>query len=235
MICTISTPKVAEGLTVEGVLENWVKLKPVVMEEWSEDRDTLIELFGKHRDEWIEKDLASWIGANRFYPGVTDALRFSSSKIYIVTTKQVEVLKKLQRQPEHRGLNLHFVEDRLATLKNVTKEPELDGWNLYLVNWGYNTQKEREEAATIPRIRVLELPEFIFKNKESSNAEEGYDGILEDFFSFSKEASKAIVHPSHACQEQDHQRCLFGYAASRSPPPGEDPQISSRLLQLAKS
>nr|GEY83027.1 hypothetical protein [Tanacetum cinerariifolium] len=48
------------------------------------------------------------------------------------TGPKVEVLKKLQKQPEHQGLTLHFVEDRLATLKNVIKEPELDGWNLYL-------------------------------------------------------------------------------------------------------
>ncbi|CAL2241787.1 unnamed protein product [Prunus armeniaca] len=58
-----------------------------------------------------------------------------------------------------------FVEDRLATLKNVIKEPELDGWNLYLGDWGYNTQKEREEAATIPRIRILELSDFSKKLK----------------------------------------------------------------------
>ncbi|KAL2330283.1 hypothetical protein Fmac_017864 [Flemingia macrophylla] len=57
--------KVAEGLTVEGILENWSKLKPVIMEEWGEDRDALVDLFGKVRDEWLEKDFATWIGANR--------------------------------------------------------------------------------------------------------------------------------------------------------------------------
>lgn len=58
--------KVAEGLTVEGILENWSKIKPVIMEEWDEKRrDPLIELFGKVRDEWMDTDLASWIGANR--------------------------------------------------------------------------------------------------------------------------------------------------------------------------
>lgn len=57
--------KVAEGLTVEGILENWSKLKPVIMEEWSENRETLIDLFGKVRDEWLEQDFATWIGANR--------------------------------------------------------------------------------------------------------------------------------------------------------------------------
>lgn len=57
--------KVAEGLTIDGILENWSKIKPVIMEEWSENREALVDLFGKVRDEWIENDLATWIGANR--------------------------------------------------------------------------------------------------------------------------------------------------------------------------
>ncbi|KAJ0054136.1 hypothetical protein Pint_00450 [Pistacia integerrima] len=197
---SIRKSSVAEGLTVEGILENWSKLKPVIMEEWGENsRDDLIDLFGKVRDEWMDTDLETWIGANRcffcrFYPGVPDALKFASSRIYIVTTKQsrfadallqklagvtipperiyglgtgpkVEVLKQLQKKPEHQGLTLHFVEDRLATLKNVIKEPELNAWNLYLGNWGYNTEKEREEAASIPRVQVLELSDFSRKLK----------------------------------------------------------------------
>ncbi|XP_045798186.1 uncharacterized protein LOC123892567 [Trifolium pratense] len=188
---TPSTRKssVAEGLAVEGILENWSKLKPIIIEEWGENRDALIDLFGKVRDEWLEQDFAAWIGANRIYPGVSDALKFASSRVYIVTTKQsrfadallrelagvtipperiyglgtgpkVEILKQLQKRPEHQGLTLHFVEDRLATLKNVIKEPELDKWNLYLGNWGYNTAQEKEEAAAISRIRVLELSDF---------------------------------------------------------------------------
>ncbi|XP_009768013.1 uncharacterized protein LOC107809854 [Nicotiana tabacum] len=193
-IPSIRKSSVAEGLTVEGILENWAKIKPIIVAEWNEDRDSLIDLFGKVRDEWMDNDLATWIGTNRFYPGVPDALKFASSKLYIVTTKQsrfadallrelagitipveriyglgtgpkVKVLKQLQEMPEHQGLTLHFVEDRLATLKNVIKESELDGWNLYLGDWGYNTQKEREEAASIPRIRLLGLSDFSNKLK----------------------------------------------------------------------
>lgn len=40
-------------------------LKPVIMSEWDEQRDPLIDLFGKVRDEWIDKDFTTWIGANR--------------------------------------------------------------------------------------------------------------------------------------------------------------------------
>ncbi|KAG9441342.1 hypothetical protein H6P81_017196 [Aristolochia fimbriata] len=191
---SIRTSSVAEGLTVDGILENWLKLKPVIMNEWGQTREELVPFFEKIRDEWMETDLPGWIGANRLYPGIADALRFASSKIYIVTTKpsryadallrelagvtipadrmyglgsgpKVKVLKKLQKLPEHEGMKLHFVEDRLATLKNVIKESELDGWNLYLVNWGYNTPKERDEAENIPRIRLLELSDFSSKLK----------------------------------------------------------------------
>ncbi|KAG6512201.1 hypothetical protein ZIOFF_030297 [Zingiber officinale] len=185
---------VADGLTVEAILENWMKLKPVIMEEWGEERDSLVDLFGRVRDEWMENDLSGWIGANRFYPGVADALRFASSQLYIVTTKQarfadallrelagitipaeriyglgtgpkVKVLQQLQAMPQHEGLSLHFVEDRVATLKNVIKEPALDGWNLYLGRWGYNTEREREEAESIPRIQLLDLSDFSKKLK----------------------------------------------------------------------
>lgn len=193
-IPSLRKSSVAEGLTVDGILESWSKIKPVIMKEWGEDKDTLVDLFGKVRDEWMDNDLTTWIGANRFYPGVSDALKFASSKVYIVTTKQsrfadallreiggitipperiyglgsgpkVEVLKKLQKNPDYQGLTLHFVEDRLATLKNVIKEPELDGWNLYLGDWGYNTEKERDEAASISRIRILQLSDFSKKLK----------------------------------------------------------------------
>ncbi|KAM0825082.1 hypothetical protein ACQ4PT_069795 [Festuca glaucescens] len=180
---------VSEGLSVQEILENWLKLKPTIMSEWNEDRDSLVDLFGRIRDDWIENDLPGWIGANRFYPGTADALKFSSSEIYIVTTKQgrfaeallkelagieipseriyglgtgpkVKVLQQLQQMPQHQGLTLHFIEDRLATLKNVIKEPALERWNLYLVNWGYNTPKEREEASDISRVKVIDLSDF---------------------------------------------------------------------------
>ncbi|KAM7261969.1 hypothetical protein ACFE04_021046 [Oxalis oulophora] len=80
-----------------GILDNWSKIKPVILEAWSENRDELIELFRNIKDEWMDSDLVSWIGANRFYLGASDALKFGV---------KVEVLKKLQKQPEHQGLNL---------------------------------------------------------------------------------------------------------------------------------
>ncbi|CAN1157363.1 hypothetical protein LINPERHAP2_LOCUS21520 [Linum perenne] len=98
-IPSVRTSSVAEGLAVEGILEGWSKIKPVIMEEWGEqNRDDLIDLFGKVRDEWMDNDLTTWIGANRFYPGVPEALKFASSTIYIVTTKQGRFADALLRE-----------------------------------------------------------------------------------------------------------------------------------------
>lgn len=70
----------------KGIMKNWFKIKSVIMQEWSESRDALIELFGKVRDEWMDTNLTTWIGDNRLYAGISDALKFASSEIYIVTT-----------------------------------------------------------------------------------------------------------------------------------------------------
>ena len=42
----------------------------------------------------------------------------------------------------------------------VCTRPELDAWDLYLVDWGYNTPKERQRAAANPRIKVINVEQF---------------------------------------------------------------------------
>ncbi|XP_062189857.1 uncharacterized protein LOC133892885 isoform X2 [Phragmites australis] len=166
---SIRKSSVADGLSIKEILENWLKLKPTLMAEWQEDRESLVDLFGRVRDDWIENDFSGWIGANRFAKALLKELAgidFPSERIYgLGTGPKVKVLQQLQQMPQHQGLTLHFVEDRLATLKNVIKEPALDKWNLYLVTWGYNTQKDREEAEGLSRIQLVDLPDFSKKLK----------------------------------------------------------------------
>lgn len=58
MIDCICWIKVAEWLTVDGILESWEKTKRVIMEAWEEeDKDA----YG-----WIKKDSTTWIGDNRY-------------------------------------------------------------------------------------------------------------------------------------------------------------------------
>lgn len=37
------------------------------MKHQSENRYALSDLFGKVRNEWIDKDVATWISANRYF------------------------------------------------------------------------------------------------------------------------------------------------------------------------
>ncbi|GBG80388.1 hypothetical protein CBR_g30756 [Chara braunii] len=170
---------------INGILSGWQSIKPVIMKEWGEEgkREELVDLFGSIRDNWMQTDLAGWLGTNRIYPGVADALRFAASPIYIVTTKQtrfalallkdlagvdfpedrifglgtgpkVRVLEQLQSRAEHNGCELHFVEDRVLTLENVIQVPTLSKWHLYLGTWGYNTAEERARAMSCGSGRI---------------------------------------------------------------------------------
>lgn len=85
--------KVAEGLTVDGILESWAKIKPVIMEAWDEDKDALIDLFGKVRDDWINKDLTTWIGANRYVFNIISLLDNTSFETDLVQTIRLHTVK----------------------------------------------------------------------------------------------------------------------------------------------
>ncbi|XP_052297662.1 uncharacterized protein LOC127902497 isoform X2 [Citrus sinensis] len=40
---------VFEGLTVEGILNDWSRIKPMIVKDWSENIDARFHLFGKVR------------------------------------------------------------------------------------------------------------------------------------------------------------------------------------------
>ena len=52
---------------------------------------------------------------------------------------------------------LHFFEDRYITLDNIRDMEEVA---LFLADWGYNTEREREQAKADRRISVLSPAEF---------------------------------------------------------------------------
>jgi hypothetical protein len=42
----------------------------------------------------------------------------------------------------------------------VCKVKELEHWQLYLVDWGYNTEAERQQAAANPRVNLVNLEQL---------------------------------------------------------------------------
>lgn len=177
---------------VESLLEgknNWTTLRDDLMEKWDVDRSTLVETFGKARDDWIERDVKSWLAANKFYPDVADALNSSTADIFIVSTKQarfvkllldtynvhripesriyglesgtkIASLKRIVSLPESKGRKVLFVEDRYPTLEAVSLSMLGQPLRLFLASWGFNTDNDRKTAERHPFIEVLDLPSF---------------------------------------------------------------------------
>lgn len=49
---------------IESVLSGWSHIRDNIMTEWAVGKDQLVEVFGRVRDEWIEKDVDAWVAAN---------------------------------------------------------------------------------------------------------------------------------------------------------------------------
>jgi phosphoglycolate phosphatase-like HAD superfamily hydrolase len=117
------------------------------------------------------------------------AILVTGARVFILTTKEGRFAHKLleangvtlptahvwgkeQARPKAdllRGLGqgrpgdsagVWFVEDRLRTLRSVQQQPDLEEIGLFLASWGYNTPKERDEAARDSRIVLLSLSQF---------------------------------------------------------------------------
>ena len=91
------------------------------------------------------------------------AVRLPDSHIFGLDTgrSKEECLDELSRRPEFRGARFHFVEDRMKTLMRVASKDSLDHVLLYLADWGYTTDRDREQARAIPRITVWNTGSFL--------------------------------------------------------------------------
>ncbi|NLZ59514.1 MAG: hypothetical protein GX901_02505 [Lentisphaerae bacterium] len=159
-----------------------------IMLESAMNSESMIKLFSQTRKQWMEQDLEGWLGAHGFYAGVIPALQeaLKLQEQRILTTKQEcftlplltgqgvdfpkekiwglerktpkeELLLRLQREGWKQII---FVEDRLETLLRVMQIPQLDGVRLYYALWGYGTDKEKQQAASIERIKCISLVDF---------------------------------------------------------------------------
>ncbi len=161
-------------------------LVAAAMEKHGLQRDELIELFGRTRDQWMANDLQGWLAVHEFYPGVIEALNASSLPQFIITTKQKRfadalidaaglaiahdqvfglesgkkgnVLASLSaRFPDAK---IHFIEDRLKTLAALNEPATCQELLHYFALWGFNTAQERRKAAAMAGIAALQLSDF---------------------------------------------------------------------------
>jgi phosphoglycolate phosphatase-like HAD superfamily hydrolase len=159
-----------------------------VIEAEDLDLNELQTLFGDTRDSQIQNNQLEWINNNPLFEGISEKLKtLAQDDWVIVTTKQERFVKailqanqisldetrifglerKLNKQTllamlqkENPDRPITFIEDRLPTLLGVLDNPQLQSIKLQLVDWGYNTERDRELAYK-KDIDVIGLGEFL--------------------------------------------------------------------------
>ncbi len=172
-----------QGKTVEHIQTNAQQ----IFAQFSSEAPLLKRLFGQTRDQWIQSEQEEWLTMNPLFPGVAEKLRqLNGCAWYIVTTKQERFVEQILEANQvelptdiygldrrrsksavldelmymHPKEKICLIEDRLPTLLKVQSNEDLSEVELQLVDWGYNTEQDRQKArqANIP---VISLPEFL--------------------------------------------------------------------------
>ncbi len=175
------------------ILERWGAIAHAILQEDKLVAPDIALKLDQIRDQWIDKDLESWLNLHRFYPGVVEkiqSLQGSFIQPMIITTKEgrfvsqllqqhglempaTSIIGKESKRPKHQVLKelmaetqiqIWFVEDRLKTLQLVQQQPHLAAVKLYLADWGYNTASEREQARQASGIELISLSDFTQTN-----------------------------------------------------------------------
>jgi phosphoglycolate phosphatase-like HAD superfamily hydrolase len=178
-----------EGQSAENLLLSFADAIEHILNRDHLAIDDLKSRFGETRDAWIKDNLADWIVMNPLFNGIADKIRsIGPHDCVIITTKQERFVheifaahdlslpaeqvygldRKLSKQAILNNLltnepnqRILFVEDRLPTLINVINDPRLDDVELYFADWGYNTSKDKRDAADIARIKPINLSEML--------------------------------------------------------------------------
>ena len=160
----------------------------LIMQDHDLTPRTLMKLFGNTRDEWIHESLDSWLAPQNPYPGTIESLKVALQKhaVLILTTKQERFVRAWlkhfsidfpedtiigldRKKPKEETLaelvknnkkNIHFVEDRLATLLRIVEDATLKRVNLHYADWGYGTPSELEKARSMNSLDVISLSDF---------------------------------------------------------------------------
>ena len=177
------------GFSDDEVLADWHRVRQALVSGEKLDTPLIARKVDHTRDQWIQHELEAWLDLHSFYPGVLEMLRSLQAKqipFVIVTTKESRFVKRLLaraniqlnddqifgkdcKRPKPETLRIlksslpqpiWFVEDRIAALRAVQAQPDLQDIGLFLGDWGYNIERDRQEAESDPILHRLSLEKF---------------------------------------------------------------------------
>lgn len=121
----------------------------------------LISLFGETREKWIKNDFPGWLGANRFYPGVREALRERLAEepesVYIITTKQERFVEALLEAENiwvdySRIYGLDSGLSKIQVLRRLSTGDEFNYRTKHFIEDRLNTLKQAAESPDLAHL-----------------------------------------------------------------------------------
>jgi phosphoglycolate phosphatase-like HAD superfamily hydrolase len=177
-----------QGLPVDHLNKNYSQAMRSLLQQERLNTKQLKQLFGTTRDQWIQQDPQQWLSMNPLFSGVRQRLeKLSHHKWYIITTKQerfvTQILENhhininkqhiygmdakkskqdvlLELKKKHLNQEIIFIEDRLPTLIDISNNNKLKTIKLQLVDWGYNTERDKQQTERYP-IELIPIKQFI--------------------------------------------------------------------------
>ena len=90
------------AMSVAEIISDYKALVDTWLKDHNLTDKDMIDTFGKVRDDWIAKDLQSWLDINTFYNGIARGINECNGESVLVTTKQQRFATALVR---HAGVS----------------------------------------------------------------------------------------------------------------------------------
>ena len=136
------------GFDVELMLRLWGGfVRDSFVETYGVDKETLIDAFGKTRDDFIAEEFETWLDLNPIFPGIEKAFqklhasKFELDNFFIITTKQerfvMEILKHKNLMMIPKKENLYGLENKIGSKADIllylTKNRLKDGQTIHFI------------------------------------------------------------------------------------------------------
>ncbi|MBD2103784.1 HAD family hydrolase [Leptolyngbya sp. FACHB-261] len=128
------------------------------------------------RDQWIRQDLASWLGLQRFYPGVVQRLHSlldCGLPVVIITTKEGRFTQQLLQQqgiqlPHHQVIGKEYNQPKTQSLRAVQQTYEIPADEIWFVEDRLKTLQTVQHQPDLQGLHLF-LAEWGYTTSENRN------------------------------------------------------------------
>ena len=149
---------ILEGVPESTLLREFqTKWRSRILEEHHLSQADLAARFDAARDDWIQKDLASWLGCQHLYPGIAtrlNALLRGGTQVFVITTKEWRYAHLIMERngvtfPADRVWGKERARPKADLLRVLHREHAVDYGDIWFVEDRLQTLRSVEQQADL--------------------------------------------------------------------------------------